>query len=415
MRLKAILLCLLVFVAVLPATAQKKEVKQGIRYSASETNPEELLKAIELLTEYLPKYEEASDAEMAEGYFALGSAYIHYRLSSAAFTQFAGRIEYPFLKAQEAFETIKNYQSADSEFYKRSLNLRREFNLVGNLYSQANTFYQEQKYELALKFLSAVELEFTVQGAEISYGIYQLKAYSNLQQGDSLAAYGDFKSAIKLFKAQRDEEKELMEGKGPDESMVGVYYYATQLADKPGGDINRAIEYADEAIELFPDDQNLRSLWLSLYQRPEVRDVAMDRMKKEHEAKPDDEQIALAYAIMVDYDENSTDEEAIELYKKVLVMNPLRYEANKNLAGIYLDQANAIADKAKESDDNEARKKANDEINALYQQALKLLETAHQQAPEDYSIISTLLQLTTILGMEEESQMYLKKKQALEG
>ncbi len=262
-------------------------------------------------------------------------------------------------------------------------------------------FQKEKLAEARQHFTWAIELYESI-GQKDFYPPYALRGIVQLQLKDTTAAIQDLEKARALA-AQKPLPN--------DQTLPFVY---TSLISAYGGlgELDKALNVANEGRTKFPTDENIRRAELNLYlQHPGLQEKALERFRQELQRDPNNDTYLVIVAQLW---ERSNPDSAAVYYQKALAVNPNNLNARYNLGAYYVNQAAELSAKYNETKDEKLQQKYFAQMQEYFRLALPHLEQAHQQLPDDLALIQSLIQVTTYLGMEDKAKEYLQKKNALQ-
>ena len=233
-----------------------------------------------------------------------------------------------WMSAEIRFKTVVKYfpDDATSWFY-----LANCYNNLGDYISAKNAYIKvielRKEYAEAYKSLCVVLLKLDMTSDAIEYAakaqIYDSEDYLyDFVIGTAYMKLKDFSSSIEpLEKAMK---------KAPDKFSVynslGTAYIAT-------GNSEKAIDCYKQAIDKFPDNAMGYFNLGSAYQIQKKHEDACEYLKKAAELDEEDETFKTTYAMSLVKTENYN--EAISVYKKLLIQHPEKENYKFNLINCY--------------------------------------------------------------------------------
>ena len=231
-------------------------------------------------------------------------------------------------KAKSHFETVVKFvpDDATSWFY-----LANCYNNLGDFISAKNAYIKvielREEYEEAYKSLCVVLLKLDMTDEAVSYAkkaqVYAPKDYIyDFVIGTAYMKQKDFVGSIEPLKRALD--------KAPGDfgvyNSLGTAYIATQNFDD-------ATECYKNVIEIYPEKPMGYFNLGSVYQIQKKHTEACEYFKKAIELDDEDETFKTAYALSLVKSEQF--EEAIKVYKKLLVQHPEKENYKYNLISCY--------------------------------------------------------------------------------
>ncbi len=168
------------------------------------------------------------------------------------------------------------------------------------------------------------------------------------------------------------------------------------------------LKYLEEGRTKFPEDESLINeqinAYLKLQREAEIVDQIVEMAEKQT-TNP------IYYFILGTIYGNSESpiyniDSAVEYYKKALEIDPNHADSYVNIAGIYIDQSNALKREADDLPLNETKKynEMISQIDAVRQQALPYVEKAYELLPTDEAVKQTLKSLYVNLKMMDKAK-----------
>lgn len=283
------------------------------------------------------------------------------------------------------------------------------------------------------------------QTQQATYTIHLLKGLAYVNQrtkADSLKALESFEKCVKSYDetiARLEKEKGTSETKAKqydvykkDKSVGNAYAALVTLYARVKSDVNLASKTAEKGKAAYPDNEEIVAAELNMYLDPALLNEALSKFKQQLEKTPDNVQIILVYANLLEKKANAlakagkpraevdaTFDEAVAVYKKILAKDPKHRDANFNIGAIYVNRAVDVTKSINDlpsnaSDDQyEALKKQKDMALKL---ALPFLETTGEV--EQYKVETTLNALVGVcadLGEADKMNQYKAKPDQLQG
>lgn len=260
------------------------------------------------------------------------------------------------------------------------------------IFDRAGKYFNEQDYELAMaEFKKAIIINPEDTNAYVFMG------YSAYQMEDTEA----MKTSVNGYYKNGGETPELYN------------QYANLLIRKEK--YQEAEDIVKKAREEYPDNIILMRALYATYQGQEKIDEAIAVLKEIIKVEPNDDEIL--FRIGYAYAEFKEDmEKGKEYYEKALSKNENNFEANYNVASIYVDEADKIRRNINDMLKKGKLTKANqekmlNESNELLRTAEKRMKKCYNIRPSDQGVI---LYLTDIYNMLDDKTNYEKYKAKLD-
>jgi len=250
-------------------------------------------------------------------------------------------------------------------------------------YNKGVIFYNNKKYDEAMQAFG--------RAASMNESLGLVDTTSNFSAAlcAELAHKND--EAIKYYKKLL-----AMNYKKPD-----VYNSLANIA-KVQGDTAQALQYIHEGRDIFPNSIELMISETNIYLATGDTEKAMELLKLA--IKQDDKNPTLYYAIGTNYDNAGNFEEAEKNYLKAIELDPNYFDANYNLAALYVNKGISIFAEADKLPLN-AEEKYNqmiDEAKSYYEKALPYAEKSGEISPNDEYAIRILKEIYTRLKMTDK-------------
>ncbi|MBQ7631818.1 MAG: tetratricopeptide repeat protein [Paludibacteraceae bacterium] len=165
-------------------------------------------------------------------------------------------------------------------------------------------------------------------------------------------------------------------------------------------DTVKAIETLKAAIERFPQEPWFLQNLINFYIFSGQEQAAIDYLAQAIEREPN---VAQYHHIKGNLDENQGhSEEALKDFDRALELDPTLADAMAGKGRVYYNKAVKLNEAAASISDNREYKKALDEMNAVFKEALPYFEKAHEMDPTDRTYMQVLKGLYYRFNMEAE-------------
>lgn len=211
---------------------------------------------------------------------------------------------------------------------------------------------------------------------------------------------GQTPETLKLL--EEDEEYKI------NKSQLSYLYQQLAVIYEAQGETKKALETLGEGIEALPDDEDIKRQELIVYQKhPDMLAEAEKKFDTALEKNPDDNNIRLVYASLLERAEKT--EKAFKLYSDAYDKDPENLQANYGKAAYFINKAAAISTAKAEYKTDEEVEKADGEIKELLNKAYGYVMKLHELQPNEAEWLSQLVQITPIIGKNDEMMIYAKK------
>jgi tetratricopeptide (TPR) repeat protein len=191
-----------------------------------------------------------------------------------------------------------------------------------------------------------------------------------------------------------------------------IYLYRTEKED-----LDKVLEVVNQALEKFPDNNELIQEKITTLILMEKADEATTELEEAIENDPTNS--LYYYFLGYIYDSQDDVEGALKYYGKAVELNPEYYEANYNLAVVYYNQARDIISEMNNLSLDDFRKKEAEYMEKAavhFQESLPFFEKAAEIKPdEDIQLLETLEGVYLRLQMTEEAEALEKRIKELTG
>jgi tetratricopeptide (TPR) repeat protein len=339
------------------------------------------------------------DAHKAKAYTRLGQGYVKVVTMSAAIATLKDKYPNALLDAYGAFSKAMEFDKDKKMDAEIKADLR---SLSSQLINVGNTAFGAKDYKKAIEYCTASAGAYTASNTKF-YGVYQLRGYAYIAQGDTANAIKDFELALKTFKEEPVKEQE-------NDHKV-MYRYLCILYASFGKDPQKALDIINEGRAKYPEDNDIKQQELDLYLRyPSLYEKAVVRFEQETRVSPNDYMTWVAYGNLL---ENKEKSKAIEAYKKAASIKPDDFRVNFSVGAFYVNEAVEIQKKAQNTTDGKELEKLNEEIRGNLRMSQPYLEKAHEAKPDNYDVISALISVYTNIGLDDKAMEMVNKRKAL--
>jgi tetratricopeptide (TPR) repeat protein len=140
------------------------------------------------------------------------------------------------------------------------------------------------------------------------------------------------------------------------------------------GDTTAALEYLEEAKEIFESDQNIINTELDIYLKLNRSAELIEKLT--HAIENDPENKIFYFARGVSYEKIEESEKAETDYKKAIELDEFYYDAHYNLGVIYINRCKPVAKKIDDSNKQSEIDALEEEIDQLYAASIPSFEKA---------------------------------------
>jgi tetratricopeptide (TPR) repeat protein len=183
---------------------------------------------------------------------------------------------------------------------------------------------------------------------------------------------------------------------------VGDFYYKSDQVDKAQAMYERALGVNSNSVDAMLAIGEI-------YSRQEKWDEALANFKKAMDLQPSNPAIPNNVAIILYNEEKYAD--ALTYIKKTIELEPENQSAYELLSLSYMQSAQQLNDKFTETEDASWKQKAN----ALYDEALPVLEDAVRKFPDSTLLWNNLGVCFAQKGMKDKAQEAFEMQKKLEG
>ena len=241
---------------------------------------------------------------------------------------------YPaYIHRQEAFFNMKNGKGVIDDYYKA---VEAYAGFAKPYLIAAKVFYLYEQYEDSIGVVKrAKEAGVSSNELEFLYGKNLRLAAQNAEESKAaLKVFSDLYKNMSEKSKAIDEDKE-KNGKNEDEfNDLGDILNETAKVYADMGQFEKALDTIKEAIDINPKDDYYTTK-AYLYMDLELYEHAIEILKKQVKVFPESEYIHVCLASC--YYKKGRDEDALELYKKTLDINPDNVEALEKVGDSYIN------------------------------------------------------------------------------
>lgn len=373
-------------------------------------------KAIGFLEEALEHKDQLNEKNLPKAYFYLGSAYYALAKDKAAKEDFSDASQ--ATSAFHAFEEVLKIE--DKKWTKKTIEQLNGLDQV--LLLSGYKLITEKNYETALPIIAcSVKInELSDTPNWVSYDFY---GQSLLETSDSIAALSYFEKAITTYTSESTEK--------PDASISYVFLRASMVTLELKGDIDKALKFLDEGLaaleaeknklasaknltpeykntfinEWYPNaKQDLEKSKLNiLLQNPEKLDQALKEFEAAVNANPDNYQLWMAYAQLM---EEKNIDKAAEIYIKAIKINPTEFMGHYNLAALYINEGNRMYNMAAATHDNNTATQLKKRAAIYYEEGYKQLISCNTISPNNKTVLGHLVKISERLEKTADHKKY---------
>ena len=305
--------------------------------------------------------------------------------------------------ATKAYENYELAKATDEGGKLKNLMVLTEQNLWPAVFNAGAIAYNEEDYEKSKSFF---EKAIALSPADLNSHI--MLGYSNWMKRDTAAALSSLSEATRVHKENLGEE-------GPNDDVARAYLMIAAAQDGQG-ESEKALETLAEARELYPTDKDLQKVELSIYQKnPSLFERSKAKFEQAMKDNPDDNNIKLAYADLLD--KNGDDARAEAIFGEVLAQDPDNLNANIQMGARYINKAAEISKEKMEMTKEADIDKANEGIREMMRKAEPFMKKMHELEPKQMEWINQMISIAYILDYSEEeiAKLEAKAKEIREG
>ncbi|MEM7368253.1 MAG: hypothetical protein AAF587_06590 [Bacteroidota bacterium] len=394
--------------------AQPSKVTSGVLAQQGGNN-EEAIEKLEAAIADKSLFVKGKAKHLPKAYYSLYKAYF----AVAADTSM--NVPDALTKAKDYYTMAINDPGYGDKYQKQSVLENATGNLWGAFYNKGITDFNLENDASALtSFQNADELKPDHILTQRMLGAIYISTQ------DSMNGVKSLEKAINLFKAKyidADEASIKAVKEAPDyevdSSQISYMYQQLAVLYNSGygsvePDARKALDLLSDGMNVDPNDQDLKRQELNVYQQnPALFAESKKKFEEAINANQGDLQIKLAYANLLD--RNGDLDDAFQYYKEV------NESDSDNIGGIYGVGAYYI-NKAAEISNAKAKYTKDAEIEAADKQILELVEKAypymvklHELQPNEREWLSQLINITPMIGKDQEMEMYYEKMKKLDG
>ena len=301
--------------------------------------------------------------------------------------------------------------------------------LAAESYKEVLALQKHDRTSLARDALRAIEQiwgnyikrgtdSYDVSNYEDAYGYFQKASRVKEEDSLSLLYSGYLAQQLGDYDAARGHYNDLISMGKYDE---GVYRALISIEQVSPQDSTTMLTLLDEALRLYPDNMEyMKQKMIVLSSRgmdSEARDILISALKK----SPNDSWLLVNIAGVYDekarelirleeYNEADLYLDSAELYYgRVLETDPTHFEANYNLAVVYVRRSRRYYDVVRKMSNREYAEKGKaleKKGEPLLHQALPYIQRAEKIDPEDVDVWIVLQEIYSLLNDQEKKDFY---------
>jgi tetratricopeptide (TPR) repeat protein len=255
----------------------------------------------------------------------------------------------PLKTSTESLLKAKELENNPTGEYSKLSNNQLEENWV-NLMNRGSAYFQTKKYQDALDMFSLAQ---QVKPADTTAYVYGTYAAEGLKRNDLMQEYSN-----KLLSM----------------NYKSLYVYSNVItAALNQKEYTKALTLSEKALSDFPGDKIILQMRTLAYTESGQLDEGIEKLKSDLKTKPYDVELLTNLAVLYNY-KNDQDKE-MEVYNKIIAIEPHNFFANYNAAIINQEKGNELA-----------RKNDAPGANAFYKKALENAKRAKALASDDKDI-----------------------------
>ncbi|MCS7074456.1 MAG: tetratricopeptide repeat protein, partial [Bacteroidia bacterium] len=320
------------------------------------------------------------------------------------------RAKYPNGLSEAADALTKSRQN-DTEKKFEGENKTTALKLSLALFQEGFSAFNTKNYDLCVKYLEAAATSGSEQVVK-NYQLYQVRSYAKLNLKDTTAGIADMQKAIELYKTNPPKDKLDPKKTIVDSSMAYTFASLAQLQADYDKNVNQAIATLAEGRKMFPDNTALQQTETFMLLRPEIYEQGLAKLSVEAEKNPTNIQVQLAYAQLL---EKKDTDKAIEVYRRVLALDPKNFYANFNLGAIYNNRAAELNKKANATNDQKEWERLDKETKIMLEKAYPFMKTAADINPKELAALQQAKQIAILLNKDADLPELNAKIKALTG
>ena len=343
---------------------------------------------------------EALDAEpTAEAYYWAGM--IGYQeMTQESYNQMMGKGADQAKAGQAVEESYKYWVKADElaqvpVLNKKGVEVPTDPKMRGNVSKKMLEYYKQQEL---VKYGIYLNEQRDFAGAYEAFRMHVAIPDLAMMQSDKLqkemprdTTYEQYKYYAAIFAVQSEMHPEaialLEEMKNGEYEGISVnqFLYQEYVAVK---DTAKFVETLQNAIVRFPAEPWFLQNLINYYIFSGQESVAVEYLARAIEREPN---VAQYHHIKGNLDENLGNyDAALADFDAALAIDPTLADAMAGKGRVYYNQAVKLNEAAAMISDNKEYKKALEQMNEVFRQALPYFEKAHEMAPEDRSYVQIL-------------------------
>jgi len=324
---------------------------------------------------------------------------IYFAMDTTSKAQFKSLDPDAFAQGKEAFDKSKAIEPQAESYFNDASGLNKLLNsnvnlMLGNSYfNQAiNAYNEENDYKKALKLAEKTQYFMPTDTTLLFYS----SAFAmNAEAPDK---------ALKYLEGY-------LNGGGRDPkayaSMANIYLEQKKT--------DAALQWIKEGQSKFPAYRDLRLLELNLYLDAKKYDVAKDMVEKELKSDPNNRDNHFLYGQL--NRELGNNDVAKASFKKALEIDPKFFDAARDLADLYWQDAKKYKDEIGKLGNSKEDLKKKQSLDGPYVDALKAfvphIEAAEKLSPDDITILYSLLNAYSELDDQPKAARVKKRLKAL--
>lgn len=366
--------------------------------------------AISKLEEALSKPELLKPKHFPKAHYNLAKAYLQVAKDTS---QTELRALYPdaIMKAKNNYEKAMSHPALDNRTKNADKLDNTQNDLWFVLYNEAIAAFNNSQYDESLAYFKGAQ-----EIREDHFLTSRMLGANYVLANDTANAVAALEQSIEIYRKKYVDEEDqtaLTYNKSlpdfeQDSNQLSYIFQQLAVIYDAQGNARKALETVETGLEITGDDKALKRQELNIYNNhPELLEEAKEKFEAAIADDPKDLPIKLAYASLLE--RNDEKEKALELYQQAYDQDAQNLQANYGLGAYYINQAAALSEK-------KAKMTKEAEIKAMDEQIIELLEKGypfmvklHELQPKEVEWLRQLVNISGVLGKDEDMATYGKK------
>ncbi|MCI4667200.1 MAG: tetratricopeptide repeat protein [Bacteroidia bacterium] len=329
------------------------------------------------------------------------------------------KFDQPAIDAHKYYQKVMTSEQYATKYKRLAETDQAEYSIWSALYNLGLKYFNSEQYGKSAahyKLAAVYKPDHILTNRMLGASSMMVKDTASATQALETALSSYQKQYEGLTEAQIQEKTKSMilsgvdfrAQKSVDSSQLSYIVQQLAVLYDVKGEPKKALNTLSDGLKLSPGDEDMKRQELNIYNRnPELFEESKAKFEAAIEKNPEDLPIKLAYAAMLE--RNGELDRAFELFEDAYKRNPEDLQANYRLAAYYVNKAADLSAKKSDYTKMEDIDKADAEIKGYAGKAYPFLVWLHNKQPNEAEWLKRLVEISGIIGKDDEMLEYGKK------